>query len=374
MHRVLSSVADLEENCASEARPPSQLQNCVLRFSAVGDLERRHADVSPLSRPDLLAPTRTRLAALAFLSALLLLLRLRLRPTRPDASNQTALSTTSQLSASPGHGVPGRREDVLLDNGEPNIAFSTACRRTIEGEEAEGEGHGNELAQRHYETEIDGAFRDVAASRQKPDSSFGARVQFRRRLVWVLALGLVYYSAHSFRNNRIPFHHAVPPSASKDPTSFVSTPARQVPPYLHYVFGLHPTFGGKPFNLIYYICMTSALETLKPSVLYLHYVYPPSGFYWEEFVRNVQDQGRTKLELRKVRDVTEIYGNPVWHFAHKADVIRLEALKEFGGIYLDVDVLVTRGECLIRSSRSKMSIHSQAVLTIACDLLRFSRP
>jgi hypothetical protein len=90
--------------------------------------------------------------------------------------------------------------------------------------------------------------------------------------------------------------------------------------------------------------MTSALETLKPSILYLHYVHPPSGFYWEEFVRNVQDSGNTKLELRKVRDVTEVWGNPVWHFAHKADVIRLEALKEFGGVYLDVDVLVTRGE------------------------------
>lgn len=50
------------------------------------------------------------------------------------------------------------------------------------------------------------------------------------------------------------------------------------------------------------------------------------------------------MELRKVRDVTEIWGNPVLHFAHKADVIRLEALKEFGGVYLDVDVLITRGE------------------------------
>lgn len=90
--------------------------------------------------------------------------------------------------------------------------------------------------------------------------------------------------------------------------------------------------------------MTSALRTLKPQILYLHYVYPPSGFYWDEFVRNVEEEEGTKLEMRRVRDVTEIYGNPVLHFAHKADVIRLEALKEFGGVYLDVDVLITRGE------------------------------
>ena len=73
-------------------------------------------------------------------------------------------------------------------------------------------------------------------------------------------------------------------------------------------------------------------------------MYPPSGFYWDEFVRNVEEEEGTKLEMRRVRDVTEIYGNPVLHFAHKADVIRLEALKETGGVYLDVDVLITRGE------------------------------
>lgn len=58
-----------------------------------------------------------------------------------------------------------------------------------------------------------------------------------------------------------------------------------------------------------------------------------------------------------MRDVTEVFGNPVWHYAHKADVIRLEALKEFGGIYLDVDVLVTRGEKaeLFPVSRSKLT-------------------
>lgn len=44
----------------------------------------------------------------------------------------------------------------------------------------------------------------------------------------------------------------------------------------------------------------------------------------------------------KERDVTEIYGRPVKHFAHKADIIRLEALRDYGGIYLDLDVFVVR--------------------------------
>lgn len=46
----------------------------------------------------------------------------------------------------------------------------------------------------------------------------------------------------------------------------------------------------------------------------------------------------------KSRDVKSIMGNEIEHFAHKADVIRLEALRDWGGIYLDTDVMVVRGE------------------------------
>lgn len=54
----------------------------------------------------------------------------------------------------------------------------------------------------------------------------------------------------------------------------------------------------------------------------------------------------------KSRDVKSIRGNEIEHFAHKADVIRLEALRDWGGIYLDTDVVVVRGEwfnCLFRA-------------------------
>ncbi|GAA6014983.1 hypothetical protein JCM11491_002382 [Sporobolomyces phaffii] len=209
--------------------------------------------------------------------------------------------------------------------------------------------------------------RDAAAkggsrggSAPKPSS------RFRRRLLWLVLLGALYYAFDELRTRRIPFHHPLPPPSSvalnATAASFVPSPSRQIPPFLHYVFGLHPTYGGKPFNLIYYACMTSALLTLKPRILYLHYVYPPTGFYWEEFVRNVQDSGHTKLELRKVRDVTEIYGNPVWHYAHKADIHRLEVLKEFGGTYLDVDVLVTRDLTPLYRYETVMGMESQPIL------------
>ncbi|GAA5910388.1 hypothetical protein JCM5296_000583 [Sporobolomyces johnsonii] len=170
-----------------------------------------------------------------------------------------------------------------------------------------------------------------------------SRWQWRpRHLVLLLPLALYLLRLLTRPSSSyVPFHHPLPAPPVSTNRTFSPTPSRQIPPYLHYVFGLSPTFGGKPFNFIYYVCMTSALRILRPEVLYLHYVYEPRGFYWDEFRRNV-DESATRLEMVKQRDVTEVWGNRVEHFAHKADVLRLEALKEYGGIYLDVDVLVIK--------------------------------
>lgn len=55
------------------------------------------------------------------------------------------------------------------------------------------------------------------------------------------------------------------------------------------------------------------------------------------------DTRRTRLEMIRQRDVTQVFGNPIDHYAHKADVIRLEVLRDYGGVYSDMDVLILRG-------------------------------
>lgn len=74
----------------------------------------------------------------------------------------------------------------------------------------------------------------------------------------------------------------------------------------------------------------------------MHHVYEPTGFWWDEWKRLVSETD-TQLIMQEQRDVTQIFGKEVEHFAHKADVIRLEALRDYGGVYLDTDVLVLRG-------------------------------
>ncbi|WVQ74931.1 hypothetical protein IAR50_004539 [Cryptococcus sp. DSM 104548] len=110
-----------------------------------------------------------------------------------------------------------------------------------------------------------------------------------------------------------------------------------IPDAVHYVYGLKPVKEGeKGEELPYfaYLAMRSALVNLKPSVIYFHYEHLPTGPWW--------DLIRPHLTLTKTVVPDEVYGRHLEHFAHKADVLRLLAMKYSGGIYLDIDIFVTK--------------------------------
>ncbi|KAK9810331.1 hypothetical protein WJX72_008833 [[Myrmecia] bisecta] len=107
---------------------------------------------------------------------------------------------------------------------------------------------------------------------------------------------------------------------------------RRIPKIVHFVFGMREDFGGSPWNFIHYMTVVSAHKRMKPDAMYVHYVYLPSGHWWQESL--------PMLTPVRARNVTAVYGHAVKHPAHKADVIRLEMLYKHGGIYLDLDVLV----------------------------------
>lgn len=46
------------------------------------------------------------------------------------------------------------------------------------------------------------------------------------------------------------------------------------------------------------------------------------------------------LTLVETESPDTILGRKISHFAHKADVLRLLAMKHSGGIYLDIDMFV----------------------------------
>ena len=107
-----------------------------------------------------------------------------------------------------------------------------------------------------------------------------------------------------------------------------------IPNIFHFVFGMAPDFGGKPFSLVHYLSVKSAVELNRPEAAIFHYQYEPTGEWWEK--------AKPLLNLNKVIAPDQIMGNPLYHVAHKADVIRLQALKETGGVYLDLDTISVR--------------------------------
>ncbi|KAL8277040.1 hypothetical protein RQP46_010574 [Phenoliferia psychrophenolica] len=192
-----------------------------------------------------------------------------------------------------------------------------------------------------------------------PQRSFAYRLK-ARHLAYLLLLIPLYFlllRPSSRSSSRIPFHHPLPPSTSN--TTFSPTPSRQIPPYIHYVFGLSPTFGDKPFSFLTYVCLSSALVVLRPEVIYFHHVFLPNGWWWDQWKERVAKSGTTRLELVRQRDVTTVFGNQVEHFAHKADVLRLEVLRDYGGIYLDTDVLVTKDMAQLYRHEVVMGMESQ---------------
>jgi hypothetical protein len=104
-----------------------------------------------------------------------------------------------------------------------------------------------------------------------------------------------------------------------------------IPNILHFIFGMAPDFGGKPFSIAHYLSIKSALKLNKPEKILFHYQYEPSGEWWQ----------RTKplVTLNKITAPDQVFGNTLYHVAHKSDVLRLQMLKEYGGIYLDLDTI-----------------------------------
>jgi hypothetical protein len=108
----------------------------------------------------------------------------------------------------------------------------------------------------------------------------------------------------------------------------------RIPKILHYCFGMAPDFGGKPWSLIHYVSVASALRHIKPEGVYFYYEYEPSGPWW--------DLTRPMVTPVRIEAPREIFGRRVDHPAHRADVVRLKKLREHGGVYLDADVIVLR--------------------------------
>lgn len=99
---------------------------------------------------------------------------------------------------------------------------------------------------------------------------------------------------------------------------------------LHLCFGMAEDFGGKPWSWIHHIAVETAVAVNRPDAIVFWHEHEPTGRWWRA--------SRRHLTLRKIEAPREIFGRPLLHPAHRADVVRLRALLEHGGVYIDADV------------------------------------
>ncbi|ESN91926.1 hypothetical protein HELRODRAFT_194482 [Helobdella robusta] len=110
----------------------------------------------------------------------------------------------------------------------------------------------------------------------------------------------------------------------------------EVPNIVHFIWYATESL---PLNFNHMLSILSAHKILQPSHIFFHTNNPPVGKYWEavlkldNFVVNMRQPPTTLFN--------ETVKPPQFYTSH-SNVDRVKVLMEVGGIYLDLDVIVTR--------------------------------
>ncbi|XP_015794383.1 uncharacterized protein LOC107370941 [Tetranychus urticae] len=89
-------------------------------------------------------------------------------------------------------------------------------------------------------------------------------------------------------------------------------------------------------SFITYLCIKAAIKNQKPDILIIHTNQNHLlGKYWN-YLKN------ESIKVRKVDKPLTIFGKSVAHVYHSSDILRLTILIEYGGIYIDNDLLILK--------------------------------
>ncbi|KAK2174027.1 hypothetical protein NP493_835g03012 [Ridgeia piscesae] len=89
------------------------------------------------------------------------------------------------------------------------------------------------------------------------------------------------------------------------------------------------------------ISVMSSLRFIQPERIMFWHDYVPTGKWWT-LIRQKINKTTTALLMMQRDAPTAIFGRRVVHSDHQSDIVRLEAVMKYGGIYHDLDVVVVR--------------------------------
>lgn len=104
-----------------------------------------------------------------------------------------------------------------------------------------------------------------------------------------------------------------------------------IPNQLHYI---HLSKGGREWKLHHYLSVKSAYVRSEVEKINIWIDEEPKGEWWEKTKKLVK--------LNYIVPPEEIFDKPIIQLAHKSDVLRLQILLEYGGIYVDTDTIFVK--------------------------------
>ena len=85
----------------------------------------------------------------------------------------------------------------------------------------------------------------------------------------------------------------------------------------------------------------STLRFVRPRRIFFWHDAVPTGAWWR-FIRQKINESTTTLVMMQRDPPETIFDRPIGYDEHQSDVIRLEAMVKYGGIYHDLDVVILR--------------------------------
>ena len=85
----------------------------------------------------------------------------------------------------------------------------------------------------------------------------------------------------------------------------------------------------------------ASLRFVHPDELMFWHDSPPTGKWWLLALRKINESTTTLRMMQRDAPKT-IFGKPIFYSEHKSDIVRLEVITEYGGIYHDLDVIILR--------------------------------
>lgn len=104
-----------------------------------------------------------------------------------------------------------------------------------------------------------------------------------------------------------------------------------IPNNLHYV---HLSNEGRQWKLHHYLSVKSAYVRGGFAEINMWVDIEPTGQWW--------DKTKSMVTLHYIEPPTEIFGVEITQPAHKSDVLRLQILLEYGGVYVDTDTIFVK--------------------------------